>query len=49
MWPRTELIERLQIEHPLLQAPMGDESAPEIAIAVGRWRLDLTRACFQRC
>lgn len=35
MWPRTELIDRLQIDHPLLQAPMGGESTPELAIAVG--------------
>jgi len=35
MWPRTELIDQLQIEHPLLQAPMGGESTPEMAIAVG--------------
>ena len=35
MWPRTELIDRLQIEHPLLQAPMGGESTPQMAIAVG--------------
>ncbi len=35
MWPRTELIDLLQIEHPLLQAPMGGESTPQMAIAVG--------------
>ena len=35
MWPRTDLIDRLEIEHPLLQAPMGGESTPEMAIAVG--------------
>jgi nitronate monooxygenase len=35
MWPRTKLIDRLEIEHPLLQAPMGGESTPEMAIAVG--------------
>jgi NAD(P)H-dependent flavin oxidoreductase YrpB (nitropropane dioxygenase family) len=35
MWPRTDLIDRLGIEHPLLQAPMGGESTPEMAIAVG--------------
>lgn len=35
MWPRTDLIDLLQIEHPLLQAPMGGESTPAMAIAVG--------------
>ena len=35
MWPRTDLIDRLEIEHPLLQVPMGGESTPEMAIAVG--------------
>jgi nitronate monooxygenase len=35
MWPRTDLIDRLEIEHPLLQAPMGGESTPAMAIAVG--------------
>jgi nitronate monooxygenase len=35
MWPRTDLIDLLDIEHPLLQAPMGGESTPEMAIAVG--------------
>ena len=35
MWPRTDLIDLLQIEHPLLQAPMGGESTPAMAVAVG--------------
>jgi nitronate monooxygenase len=36
MWPRTDLIDRLEIEHPLLQAPMGGESTTAMAIAVGK-------------
>ena len=34
MWPRTDLIDLLRIEHPLLQAPMGGESTPAMAVAV---------------
>ena len=35
MWPRSELIDLLDIEHPIVQAPMGGESTPAMAIAVG--------------
>jgi nitronate monooxygenase len=35
MWPNSKLIELLEIEHPILQAPMGGESTPAMAIAVG--------------
>lgn len=34
MWPRRDLIDKLEIEHPLIQAPMGGESTPAMAIAV---------------
>lgn len=34
MWPRTDLLDLLGIEHPILQAPMGGESTPALAIAV---------------
>lgn len=34
MWPRRDLIDLLGIEHPIVQAPMGGESTPEMAIAV---------------
>ena len=34
MWPRTDLTELLGITHPILQAPMGGESTPALAIAV---------------
>jgi nitronate monooxygenase len=34
MWPRTDLIDRLEIEHALLLAPMGGETTPEMVIAV---------------
>ena len=34
MWPRSELIELLETDHPILQAPMGGESTPCMAIAV---------------
>jgi nitronate monooxygenase len=34
MWPRTDLIDLLGIDHPILQAPMGGESTPAMAIAV---------------
>lgn len=35
MWPRRAIIEQLGIEHPIVQAPMGGESTPAMAIAVG--------------
>ena len=35
MWPNNELIDLLEIEHPIVQAPMGGESTPAMAIAVG--------------
>ncbi len=34
MWPRTDLAELLEIEHPIIQAPMAGEATPEMAIAV---------------
>ena len=34
MWPRTNLINLLGIEHPIIQAPMGGASTPALAIAV---------------
>lgn len=35
MWPRKKIIEQLGIDHPIVQAPMGGESTPAMAIAVG--------------
>ncbi len=34
MWPRKDLIDRLEIEHALLLAPMGGETTPEMVIAL---------------
>lgn len=34
MWPRRDLIELLGIDHPIVQAPMGGESTPALAVAV---------------
>ncbi|MEE9590146.1 MAG: nitronate monooxygenase [Hyphomicrobiaceae bacterium] len=34
MWPRKDLLELLEIDHPIIQAPMGGESTPLMAIAV---------------
>jgi len=34
MWPNNRLIDLLEIEHPIVQAPMGGESTPAMAIAV---------------
>src|SRR5215471_238894 len=34
MWPRTDLIDLLGIEHPIIQAPMGGASTPALATAV---------------
>jgi len=34
MWPRRDLIDLLEIDHPIVQAPMGGESTPEMAVAV---------------
>jgi nitronate monooxygenase len=34
MWPRRDLIELLEIDHPILQAPMSGESTPALAAAV---------------
>ncbi len=33
-WPRIDLLDLLEIEHPILQAPMGGESTSAMAIAV---------------
>lgn len=34
MWPRTDLMDLLEIDHPILQAPMGGESTTRMATAV---------------
>src|SRR5689334_1006182 len=34
MWPDRRLIERLDIVHPIIQAPMGGASTPELVAAV---------------
>ena len=34
MWPDRRLIERLNIVHPIIQAPMGGASTPELVAAV---------------
>jgi NAD(P)H-dependent flavin oxidoreductase YrpB (nitropropane dioxygenase family) len=34
MWPRRDLLDLLEIDHPILQAPMGGESTPAMAVAV---------------
>ncbi|HSA81824.1 MAG TPA: nitronate monooxygenase [Geminicoccaceae bacterium] len=34
MWPRRDLIDLLGIDHPIIQAPMGGESTPMLAVAV---------------
>lgn len=34
MWPRSDFLDLLGIEHPILQAPMGGESTTQMAIAV---------------
>lgn len=34
MWPRTDLIDLLEIDHPILQAPMGGESTARMVTAV---------------
>lgn len=34
MWPRRDLIDLLEIDHPIVQAPMGGESTPALAVAV---------------
>jgi len=34
MWPRRDLMDLLGIEHPIVQAPMGGESTPALAVAV---------------
>lgn len=34
MWPRRDLIDLLGIDHPIIQAPMGGESTPAMAVAV---------------
>lgn len=34
MWPKTDLVELLEIDHPILQAPMGGESTTRMATAV---------------
>lgn len=34
MWPRMDLTDLLEIDHPILQAPMGGESTAQMAIAV---------------
>ena len=34
MWPRTDLLELLGIEHPIIQAPMAGSGTPALAAAV---------------
>ena len=34
MWPTRDLIDLLEIDHPILQAPMGGESTPAMVVAV---------------
>jgi nitronate monooxygenase len=34
MWPRRDLIDLLGIDHPIVQAPMGGEATPALAVAV---------------
>lgn len=34
MWPRTSLLKLLDIDHPVLQAPMAGDATPALAIAV---------------
>jgi len=34
MWPRRDFIDLLEIDHPIVQAPMGGESTPAMAVAV---------------
>ena len=34
MWPRTRLLDLLQIDHPIIQAPMAGNATPALAIAV---------------
>ena len=34
MWPTRDLIDLLDIDHPILQAPMAGESTPAMAVAV---------------
>lgn len=34
MWPKTDLLDLLEIDHPILQAPMGGESTTRMATAV---------------
>jgi nitronate monooxygenase len=34
MWPRSDLLDLLEIDHPILQAPMGGESTTRMAVAV---------------
>lgn len=34
MWPKSDLTDLLEIEHPILQAPMGGESTTQMAVAV---------------
>ena len=34
MWPQRSLLDLLGIDHPIIQAPMGGTSTPELAAAV---------------
>src|SRR5262245_336595 len=34
MWPRRDLVDLLGIDHPIVQAPMGGEATPALAVAV---------------
>ncbi len=34
MWPDTRICDLLEIEHPIIQAPMAGSSTPELVAAV---------------
>ncbi len=34
MWPRTDLLDLLKLEHPIIQAPMAGSTTPALAAAV---------------
>ncbi len=34
MWPRTDLLDLLGIDHPIIQAPMAGSTIPALAAAV---------------
>ena len=40
MWPRTDLLDLLGIEHPIIQAPMAGSTTPALAAAVSNADVD---------